>query len=345
MAPQHTRNHIQRWRLWLPWVLMSLPVMAILSSAREIPDAFRRAERTQIRIALNHWPGFEVLYLAQELGLFAAEGVDVRIVEVSSLADSMRALVQGHVDAIACTPVEAVLAADHGARRTTIIHAFDASHGGDVILAHPDVDSLAALKGRRVAIEPTSLTTVVLHEALRRAGLSLNDVETVVMDPLDMPSAFAEREVDAVVCYPPASVRILQSQDARSLFTSAEIPDTIIDVLAVDHALLKARPRDVRAILRAVHRATELANVNPDLTDPIMAAREGLTVEQFRAVRSAGVRRFTIADQSRVLAPSGPLERAIRVTRDAIRDARGPAWAQSHVAMPDVLSLSTEPGR
>ncbi|MGD9692573.1 MAG: ABC transporter substrate-binding protein [Phycisphaerales bacterium] len=341
--PKTNRN--TRLGLLLPWVLLTLPIVAIFVSARELPSALHAADKPQIRIALNHWPGFEVLYLAQELGLYAQEGADVRIVELASLADSARALVQGDADAIACTPVEAILAQEHGGKRVSIVYVFDSSCGGDVILARNDIHSISALKGRRIAIEPTSLTTVVLHEALRRVGLSIRDVEIVSMDPLNMPEAMVSGSVDAAVCYPPVSLRILESTNATTLFSSADIPDLILDVLALDRALLESRPHEVHAILRAVRRAAEIAESNPDLADPIMAAREGLTVGQFRAARASGLRPYTADDQPHLLARSGPLDRAIHATREALRAARGASWANAYNSLPEVVSLRAEQPR
>lgn len=313
-------NLLRRWGPWLPWTLPIFPFLAILISTRHLPKAIAEAREPTIRIAMNQWPGYEMLYAAQELGLFRNEGVDVQIVEVSSLADAIHAISNRSVDAIACTTVEPLLLARDANTRLTIVHAFDASHGADVIVARQGIDSLDALESKRIAIEKTSLTTLMLHEGLARAGLTLQDVQTVVMDPREMPKALAEGRVDAAVCYPPNSIQMLDSGAAHTLFSSADIPDTVLDVLAVDPSLLEHRPEALRAILRAVRRATDLALTQPHLVEPIMAAREGLSIQQFREALN-GVRRFHTREQPRLLAHDGVVRNALRVVAAAVAQA------------------------
>ncbi len=325
-------------------VLLAIPLVAIVASVRDLPKALGETRQPTIRIAMNPWPGFEVLYAAQELGLYREEGVNVQIVELTSLADSMRAITQNQVDAIACTSVEAVMMASAGNKNTTIVHAFDASHGADVLLARNDITSIQMLKDKRIGIEPTSLTTVILSEALSHADLTLADVELVVMDPNDMPSWLAANRIDAAVCYPPFSLQILnEPNSAISLFSSADIPNTILDVLAVDQNVLQNHPDTMRAVLRALRRATDLAHTRPDLVEPIMALRESLTVKQFRDAANTGMRRFTTSDQRAVLAPHGPVAHSLRTVLDAIRRAEGLPPQPTDAVLPEVLDLAGGP--
>lgn len=342
--------HAHSWKLllrrgspWLPWTLLAIPLALITAGARDLPKALAETRAPTIRIAINHWPEYELLYAAQELELFRDEGIDVQIVEVASLADSMRALAHKEVDAIACTTVEAIRLTRDYAADVSIVYAFDASHGADVILAREDIDSLAQLRSRRVGVESVSLTTVMLQEGLSRAGLALTDVEQVIMDPSDMPAAMAAGRIDAAVCYPPVSIRILEQGRVAALFSSAEIPDTVIDVLAFDHAVLERRPDAVKAVLRATRRAAELARTRPNDVDPIMALRERLTVEQFRAALSFGVRRYSTQDQPSVLAPGGPVERSLSVTLSAIRRSETLPTNTNDTALPRVVYIEAEP--
>ena len=68
-----------------------IAVILLLSACRETPNP-------PLRIAINPWPGYEFLYLAERLKLFEAEGVEVRILQFSSLNDSRRAFELGKAD-------------------------------------------------------------------------------------------------------------------------------------------------------------------------------------------------------------------------------------------------------
>src|SRR2546429_8746957 len=57
-----------------------------------------------LRIGMTPWPGNPFLYLAAAKGFFAAEGVQVQLVESGSLGDVLRAFERGEIDGIARTP-------------------------------------------------------------------------------------------------------------------------------------------------------------------------------------------------------------------------------------------------
>src|SRR2546429_6153210 len=56
-----------------------------------------------LRIGMTPWPGNPFLYLAVAKGFFAAEGVQVQLVESGSLRDVLRALEPGEIDGLAGT--------------------------------------------------------------------------------------------------------------------------------------------------------------------------------------------------------------------------------------------------
>src|SRR2546428_13718113 len=67
-----------------------------------------------LRIGMTPWPGNPFLYLAAAKGFFAAEGVQVQLVESGSLGGVVRALARGGSAGLAGPPA----AARRGGRRT-----------------------------------------------------------------------------------------------------------------------------------------------------------------------------------------------------------------------------------
>jgi sulfonate transport system substrate-binding protein len=68
------------------------------------------------------------------------------------------------------------------------------------------INSIADLKGKRVATIPTTSSGYFLSRMLARDGLTFADIEAVSITPLDrMPAALAAKEVDAVVIWEPYS--------------------------------------------------------------------------------------------------------------------------------------------
>ena len=61
-------------------------------------SACSEAPSDPLRVGINPWPGYGPLFLAADKGFFAEEGIDVELVELTSLADVRRAFERGQID-------------------------------------------------------------------------------------------------------------------------------------------------------------------------------------------------------------------------------------------------------
>ncbi len=268
-------------------------------------------------IGANIWPGYEFLFLADQLGFYAEEGANVRMVEFLSLGDSRRAFERGQVDLFAATPVEVLVASEQSAREVRVFYATSISLGPDVIMAAPQIGSVAELRGRRVAIEPGTLDILLLYAALAQSGLTLDDVVLVPMAQAHMPQALQEGLVDAVAVYPPESIEIEQSVAGCAevthrcvLFDSGQVPGLIIDMLVTDRAVVEQRGGDLAAVARAFDRAVAWALEYPQQAHALMAQRQGLSADDF-VRKLAGLRILRLDEQARWLVAGNGVYRSL----------------------------------
>ena len=74
------------------------------------------------------------------------------------------------------------------------------------------INSLADLKGKKIATIPVTSSGYFLERMLRSAGLSFADIQPQSITPLSrMPEALANREVDAVVIWEPYSANAVEA--------------------------------------------------------------------------------------------------------------------------------------
>ncbi len=279
------------------------------------------AERPPLSLGVNPWPGYEYFYLAQELGFFADAGVDARIVEFTSLADTRRAYERGQLDGMFATLVELLQARQNCARVPQVVLVTDYSNGGDALIAGPGLAGLQDLRGRRVGVEPGSLNCFLLARALETAGLAYEDVLSVPMSPLAMADALQKGSVDAVVAYPPVSLELLADPARRLLFSSADIPGEVVDVLLVDAQVLAGRGREVERLLAAYERALAWGQAHPAEAFAIMARREGLEPHEFEDILENDIRVVGLDGQAPFFVPGGLIERACAGTEAVLRKA------------------------
>lgn len=278
-----------------------------------------RVDEPPLRIAINAWPGYEFATLAREKGFFAEEGVEVEILELSSLSDSRRAFERGQVDGFFATLVEVLVAREIAGRPSQIAMVTDWSDGADVIMSRAGVGSVEELRGKRIGVETDSVNAIVLARALERHGLHLSDVHVVPCPQLRMRAALEAGEVDAVVTYPPFSLEVASVPGAKQVFSTREIPNEIVDVLAVAQAVTETRAEAVEGFKRAFFRAQEYAKQQPAEAFAIMAQRQRVSVADFEAALSDGLRLVGAKEQEQFLGHNGSLRDTMQRTRDAMK--------------------------
>lgn len=271
-----------------------------------------------LRIATNPWPGYEYLYLAEQLKLFAAEGVAVQILQFSSLNDARRAYERGQADGFGGTLVEVLVAKEQSERSPQIVHVTDYSNGGDVIIAQAAIGEVKQLQGKTVAIEPGTLNTFILARALNRAGLGLDQVKLVSVAQADMFAALQKAEVDAAVSYPPFSIEMLKQTQLKQLFSSREIPGEVLDIIALDTQVIATRKAAIQALLRGLEAAHDYAKAHPEEAFRIMAEREKISLEDFRAAVENDLKILRAADQAAYFGPRGLILPALQNTQKVL---------------------------
>ena len=309
MGPERT-NPAGQHRSWL--VVSTLLCAAWLAGCgrHEMP----------LRVGINAWPGNEFLFLAQEKGFFAAQGVDVRLIEYSSLGDVRRAFDRGQIDGMTGTVVELLQSRDATRRAPRAFMVIDFSNGSDMILARGSIAAVSELAGKRVAAEPESVGMFMLVRALARQGMPFSAVAVVATDQTDMAKNLDSGLVDAVVTYPPASFEIMQIPGTRVVFTSADIPGEVVDVLALAGDVLERRLDDAARIVRAWDQSLAYAAEHPAEARELMASRERISVEEFGEAL-AGIKLLSSSEQRPLFEPGGPLARAIGATAETLREA------------------------
>lgn len=272
-----------------------------------------------LRVGINAWPGYEFLFLAQEKGFYRDDGVDVRILEFNSLSDARRAYERGQIDAFGTTVIEVLQAREFSKRSPQVVQIVDSSDGADMVITKPGITNAAGLRGKRVGVELGSLGVYILARCLEKHGLKLSDVTTISSDQMSMEKEFLEGTIDAIVTYPPTTIKLLKTPEAHSFFTTAEIPGEVVDVIAVEEEVVRQRGADVAKLIRAFHRAVDYSKQNPADAYKIMADREGLTPGDFAAALQDGIRLIPPSRQAEYFGASGTLARIIETSDRVLR--------------------------
>jgi NitT/TauT family transport system substrate-binding protein len=271
-----------------------------------------------LRVASTVWPGYELMHTARALG--ELDENRIRLVELPSTTEVMRALSAGTVEAAGLTLDELLSLRNQGLQASAVL-VFDVSTGADALLARPGIDSLGALKGRRIGVEQSAVGGLLLRQALDRAGLGMNDIRPVAVTSGEHLRAWELGRVDALVTFEPM-VGTLERRGARRLFDSRAVPDTILDVLAVGHAALEASPQALRQLIQAHFALRERWRADPASLAGTLAARLALPPDQV-GLAFAGLTLPDLAENRAWLSgPPARLTEAARRLGDSLVESR-----------------------
>jgi NitT/TauT family transport system substrate-binding protein len=250
--------------------LQSMLVSAVLAFASVALPA--RAE--PFEIVHTTWVGYGPFYLAQDLGYFKEEGVDVKLTTIEEKSLQMAAVMSGKVAAALGTVDEFLLYMNKDVCLRYVL-ALDESSGGDGVIASRDIDSIADLKGKQVAFNEGSVSQFWFNVLLKQQGMTQGDVEMVNMTADDAAAAFMAGRVPAAVTWEPHLTEARNNPQGHVLVDSSSTPGVITDVVAVLCDTAEKRGEEIKAVVRAWNRAVEYWKTHPEESNAIMAKGVG----------------------------------------------------------------------
>ncbi|OYW44793.1 MAG: lipid kinase [Sphingomonadales bacterium 32-68-7] len=230
-----------------------LVVLALaLAVAACSPAAEDAAEpRTEFSIGWSIYAGWMPWPYAQEAGIVKKwadkYGIEITFVQVNDYVESVNQYTAGKLDGVTVANMDALTIPAAGGKDTSAIIVGDYSNGNDGVLLK-GAGSLASIKGRQIYLVELSVSHYLLARGLDSVGLKLSDVRTVNTSDADIVGAFAAPEVSAAVAWNPQLSVMREAAGANLVFSSADIPGEILDLLVVDTATLKANPNLGKAL-------------------------------------------------------------------------------------------------
>ncbi len=240
------------------------------------------ANAEPLKIAYSDWPGWVAWEIGVQKGWFKEAGVDVEFLWFDYVP-SMDAYVSGKADAVCMTNGDALVTGATGKPSVAII-INDFSNGNDMIVAAPGIESMKDMKGKKVGLEEGFVSHLLLLTGLEKAGLTADDVTIVNTPTNETPQVLASKAVDAIGAWQPSSGQALKVlPGSKPIFTSADSPGIIYDVLAVSSESLEKRKDDWMKVTRVWYRIVDYMQKEENVDDvlKILSARVKITPEEY----------------------------------------------------------------
>ncbi|MFN4038514.1 MAG: putative urea ABC transporter substrate-binding protein [Erythrobacter sp.] len=247
------------------------------------------APRTEFAIGWSIYAGWMPWPYAEQAGIVKKwadkYGITIKFVQVNDYVESVNQYTAGKLDGVTVANMDALTIPAAGGKDTSAIILGDYSNGNDAVLLKA-ADSVAAIKGRDVYLVELSVSHYLLARALEKNGLVLSDVKTINTSDADIAGAFAAPSINAAVAWNPQVTTMKGVAGTKAVFSSADIPGEILDLMVVDTKTLKANPNLGKALAGIWYETMALMmkdDAEGKAARAAMAKLAGATPEQFEA--------------------------------------------------------------
>ncbi|MEL6222983.1 MAG: ABC transporter substrate-binding protein [Cyanobacteria bacterium J06627_8] len=303
-------------RLVCSWIGLFLAggVLAVGCEPAPTPDASEEpvAEETveapsddePIMMGYSSWAGWWPWAIAEQEGLFEANGANVELIWFDGYLESMEAFAAGQLDANTQTLNDTISFAEVAENGEVAVLVNDNSAGNDKIIVSSEVNTIEDLVGKEIALEEGVVGDFLLSLALEDAGLSRDDVSIRSLETGAAATAFAAGQVDAFAGWVPFWETALTREGSKELASSAAYPGAIPDLLVVSQTLIDEQPDQVQALVNTWFDILQFIEDDQERAYEIMAERANVSADEFELYLE-GTRFFTLEDNLEAFTDGG----------------------------------------
>jgi NitT/TauT family transport system substrate-binding protein len=243
----------------------------------------RPVSAAPLTVGYSDWPGGVAWQVAIDKGWLKEAGLDVKF-QWFDYSASMDAFSAGKIDANLMTNGDTLVTGSGGGKGIMVMLT-DYSDGNDMIVGKPGIKTLPELKGKKVGLEEGLVEHLLILNGLKKYGMSESDVTLVNSKTNETPQVLASGQVDAIGAWQPISGQAMKAlPGSRPVYTSADAPGLIYDVLAVNPKSLAEHRADWIKLIEVWDRVVHYIN-DPKTQDDalkILSARVGLDPETYK---------------------------------------------------------------
>lgn len=212
------------------------------------------------------------------------QGITVSWHEFPSGLPLLESLNVGNIDLSADVADTVPVFAQAAGARLTYFAREAPSPSAQAIVVHKDatLETLADLKGRKVAVTKAAGSHYLLIAALQKAGLKFSDIEPAYLTPADGRAAFENRKVDAWVTWEPFLSGVQRQVPTRTLADGKGLAQYQRYYLTTN-AYADKHQQVLKTVFHELEKTGKWVKANPAeaarLLGPLWGNLDGATVE------------------------------------------------------------------
>jgi len=249
-----------------------------------VPSVSRSGiERPHLRVGAIEAVTATGLYLAQQRGFFAAEGLTVTIEPITGSGPVMADLLNGRLDVSFGNYVSFIAAQARGVGRLRILAEGNnaTAHEQQIaVLPRSPITSVAGLRGKTIGVNAlANVATLIVSSVLAENRVPLSSVAFVAIPFPQMGEALAARRIDAAWLVEPfvTEAEIRYGAEAIADGDQGATANFPISGYAVTAAWARSYPNTAAAFVRALSRGQRLADTSRPAIEKVLPRYLGVS--------------------------------------------------------------------
>jgi len=260
------------------WILVAVIVIgsgigSYFWLSQEQPERFTGPVE-KVTIGVGVAPLSLLIWVAENEGYFADNGLDVEIKEYPSGKAAVADLIDGKVD-IATITEFGFTSKSFDEKDITILSSI-ATATINSLIARKDkgIEEISDLKGKRIAVTSGTEAEFFLGTFLIFNDISINDVAIVYLEPRDIVQSVSDGEVDAAMTWEPYAYKTRSNLGENAIVWPGQSGQHSYWLFVSKEDFITRNPEMVKRSLKALLQAEEFVKRNKDGSKGILVSHD-----------------------------------------------------------------------
>lgn len=246
----------------------------IPQSDQSVSDLSNEEQEKIIKVCVVTWGGYaggqyfnEGFKASKESRFYKDYGILVEFKLIDDFNASREAFKAGEVDLLWQT-ADAFPTEVEGLKEFNpqILFQADWSRGGDAIVVRQGINSVADLRGKKIAVAPMTPSHTFLLSLFKAGEIKISDVQIVeVANAIDAADLFKKGQVDAAVCWSPDDQACIQSVAGSKILLSTKTAKNIIaDIFFAKKDFIEKHEKELTSLVEGWLKGSAEINSSED---------------------------------------------------------------------------------
>jgi NitT/TauT family transport system substrate-binding protein len=227
-----------------------------------------------LHLAVTASPLSAPVFIADKLGYFAQEGVQLTLDECGSGAACLKLMLDGKAQLATVSDLPIMFNAFE--RKDFVVLASFCNSNADTKLISRKASNISQPKDlvdKHIALTPGTSGQYVFDLFALSQSMDPRTLTVSSMPPDDIVHALMDKKIDVAVVFEPYAYKLMQSLGAEAQRMSIDTPYTLSFNLVAQKSSVQKQEADINRLLHALDRAVQYIQANPTQSQAIVLER------------------------------------------------------------------------